>query len=328
MSPPIIPASFFGIVLGLVGLGSAWRAATRLWGLPAAIAETLMAFGAMVWALLVILYGMKWLLDAEEALAEISHPIQCCFVSLVPATTTLMGLVVFPYLPTAALVLWVMGTAGQLAFVTWRAAGLWRGGMNLESVTPVLYLPAVAANLISSIVAGVLGLTDWGKLFLGMGVLSWLAIESVLLLRLWIASPLPPGLRPTLGIQTAPPVVAAVAYLSNAPVPEDFIVSGLWGYGLLQLLFALRLLPWVLQQPFGANYWGYSFGATAISVAALQMALRAPDGIAQTVALPIFVFSNLTIALLLSGTLVRLWQRRLLPPHLTDSRKAMTTIQR
>ncbi|WP_406855712.1 hypothetical protein ABEG18_24845 [Alsobacter sp. KACC 23698] len=25
---PIVPASFFGIVLGLVGLGSAWRAAT------------------------------------------------------------------------------------------------------------------------------------------------------------------------------------------------------------------------------------------------------------------------------------------------------------
>lgn len=320
MSLPLIPASFFGIVLGLVGLGSAWRAAVSLWTLPAAIAETMMVFGASVWALLVTLYGLKWLFHPDEALAEINHPVQCCFVSLVPATTTLMGLVVAPHMPTIALILWITGTTGQLAFVTWRAAGLWRGGMSLESVTPVLYLPVVAGNLISSVVAGVLGLTDWGNLFFGMGVLSWLVIESVLLFRLWIAPPLPPALRPTLGILIAPPVVAAAAYLANARAPEGIVVSGLWGYGVLQLLFALRLLPWVLQQPFGASYWGYSFGATAISVAALQMALRVPESIGSAMALPAFVLSNLSIALLLSGTLMRLWQGRLIPAPLMQSR--------
>ena len=40
-----IPASFFGIVLGLAGLGNAWRAATLAWQLPPAIGETLMAAG-------------------------------------------------------------------------------------------------------------------------------------------------------------------------------------------------------------------------------------------------------------------------------------------
>jgi len=33
--PPIIPAAFFGIVLGLAGLGNAWRAAHRVWQAPA-----------------------------------------------------------------------------------------------------------------------------------------------------------------------------------------------------------------------------------------------------------------------------------------------------
>jgi hypothetical protein len=39
---------------------------------------------------------------------------------------------------------------------------------------------------------------------------------------------------------------------------------GALGYGLLQaLLLLLRLLPWIMEQPFAASYWGFAFGATA-----------------------------------------------------------------
>lgn len=37
--PPIIPAAFFGIVLGLAGLGNAWNAAHQLWHMPALVGE-------------------------------------------------------------------------------------------------------------------------------------------------------------------------------------------------------------------------------------------------------------------------------------------------
>jgi len=50
-----VPASFFGIVLGLAGLGGAWRAAARVWHLPVAVGEALMLAAGVVWALMLAL---------------------------------------------------------------------------------------------------------------------------------------------------------------------------------------------------------------------------------------------------------------------------------
>jgi hypothetical protein len=36
---PVVPASFFGMVIGLAGLGTAWRWAHQVWGLPAVVGE-------------------------------------------------------------------------------------------------------------------------------------------------------------------------------------------------------------------------------------------------------------------------------------------------
>ena len=45
---PSVPAAFFGIVLGLVGLGSCWREASRIWNAPAVVGESVMAIAAKV----------------------------------------------------------------------------------------------------------------------------------------------------------------------------------------------------------------------------------------------------------------------------------------
>ena len=46
---PVVPASFFGMVLGLSGLANAWRAAHQVWGLPAWTGEALVALSTTVW---------------------------------------------------------------------------------------------------------------------------------------------------------------------------------------------------------------------------------------------------------------------------------------
>ena len=51
-----LPASYFGIVLGLSGLGQAWRIAHPLWGLPAIMGEGLLAIATLVWLVLLIAY--------------------------------------------------------------------------------------------------------------------------------------------------------------------------------------------------------------------------------------------------------------------------------
>jgi len=102
-------------------------------------------------------------------------------------------------------------------------------------------------------------------------IFSWFAIESVLLHRLYTVTTLPLALRPTMGIQLAPPTVGAVAHLGvNGGVP-DLVAHALVGYGLLQALLLLRLLPWIMEQPFAVSYWSFTFGVTALATAPIRM---------------------------------------------------------
>jgi tellurite resistance protein len=308
-----VPASFFGIVIGLAGLGGAWRVAARVWQLPAAIGEALMLVAGIVWALTLALYTAKWIYAREEALRELEHPVQCCFVGLIGVATMLVSLAVLPYSRPAAQIAFAIGAFFTLAFAVWRTGILWHGGRDPGDTTAVLYLPAVAGAFVTATAAAALGYRDWGQLAFGAGLFSWLAIESVLLHRLYTAAAMPAPLRPTLGIQLAPPVVGGVAYLSVTTGTPDLFAYALLGYGMLQALLLLRLLPWIRQQPFAPSYWAFTFGASSIAAVPLDMVERGATGAVASIAPYIFVAANIVIGSIALGTVRLMLQGRLLP---------------
>jgi tellurite resistance protein len=106
---PVIPAAFFGMVLGLGGLANAWRAAEGLWHVPPWPGQMIGLFGILVWGLLLIGYVLKWILFRPKALQELEHPVQCCFVGLIGVSTMLVGGLVLSYSPLAARLLFWCG---------------------------------------------------------------------------------------------------------------------------------------------------------------------------------------------------------------------------
>ena len=315
-----VPASFFGIVLGLGGLGSDWRTATALWDTPHWLGEAIMAVASIVWLLLLVLYARKWLRLRNEALAELRHSINCCFIEFVGVSTLLIAVAASPYSRALALVLLVAGIIGQLGFAVYRSGALWQGGRQAADTTPVLYLPTVAGNFVGAITAGALGFADWGVFLFGAGLLSWLAIESVIIHRLYVVDPLPVALRATLGIQLAPPAVGAVAYLSVTSGPPDLVVQAMVGYGLLQALLLIRLWRWIRKQPFSPSYWAFTFGVSALALAVMRMVERGLTGPVQWLALPLFVFANLFIGWVAIGTVSLLVRGKLLPARVAVAR--------
>jgi len=308
-----IPASFFGIVLGVMALGNDWRAAAGLWNVPSGIGEAIMLAGICIWAFLVAMYAAKWAWHRDEALAEAAHPIQCCFVGLVPVSTLLVSTAVLPYSRAAAIGLFALGAAGSLAFSVWRHGGLWKGDRDTSTTTPVLYLPAVAGNFVAATAAGALGWAAWGQLFFGAGLFAWLALESVILHRLLVADALAASLRPTLGVQLAPPAVGLVAYLSVTVGDPGLVAQVLLGYALLQGLIVLRLLPWIRQQPFAPSYWAFTFGVGALSLAAEHMAARGVTGPAAILAPFLFIVANVVIGSIAIGSIAQFARGKLLP---------------
>ena len=308
-----IPAAFFGIVLGLAGLGNAWRLAATLWGLlPPMIAEAILLGTATVWAILVVLYTAKWLFALDRARAEFNDPVQCCFIGLAPLTTVLVAVAIAPYYRPAALLLFAVGMIGQLGFAVHRTGLLWQGERDPAATTPVLYLPMVAGCFVTAAAAAALGFPSWSAPFFGAGFFSWLAIESVLLHRLCTAAPMRVSLRPTLGIQIAPPTVGTVALLSIPDAPL-ILAQMMLGYAVVQILVVARLMPWISMQRFAASYWAFSFGLDALAFALMRLGQLGDRGPLAQAAPLAFGLANAVVAWLTSGTLWLLLRGALLP---------------
>lgn len=293
------------MVLGLAGLGGTWRAAHVAWGVPSIVGEAIMLIAGLVWIVLAALYLLKWLVARDAALAEATHPVQCCFIGLAGVTTMLIAGGALPYSYGTAFVLYVAGALFTLGFAVWRTGGLWLGDRDPSHTTPVLYLPTVAGSFVAGTVGAAFGFADLGQFFFGAGLFGWFAIESVLLHRLFTAPSMASALRPTLGIQLAPPVVGAVSLIAVAPQAPSFVAHAMIGYGVLQALILLRLLPWIAREPFAPSYWAFTFGVTALATAPIRLLALGDDGTVRYLAPVLFVFANVVVLIVALGTLYR-----------------------
>ncbi len=309
---PRVPAGMYGMVLGLAGLGGDWRLAHELWNFPAIVGEVINVVAIAVWVTITIFFAAKWIFAREEALEEADHPIHCCFIGLAGVATMLVARTVLPYSHPVALVLLFLGMAFSILFATWRTGIMWRGGRDHEATTAILYLPTVAGSLVSALVLGSFGYTVLAQLLFGAGMFTWAATESVLLQRLLTAPEMAPALRPTLGIVLAPPAVACAAYLSMTSGPPDLFANGLLGYCLLQVALLVRVVPWIMKQPFAPSYWAATLGTTALASASMRMASRGGDGIGGQLAPYLFFFANVVVGAIAIGTIALLIQGRLL----------------
>ena len=307
-----LPAGYFGMVLGTIGMGFAWRYASHIWPVSHWIGDGLVILAMIIWSLLTLAFLNRLLRFPQSVLAEVRHPVKSSFVSLFPATTMLVAIGFVPWCRGLAVGLFSIGVVVQLAYAAWQTAGLWRGSNPEEATTPGLDLPTVANNFISAMACGAVGYNDAGLVFLGAGVFSWPRLETVILQRLRSSGELPAVLRTSLGIQLAPALVACSAWLSVNGGEGDTLAKMLFGYGLLQLLFMLRLMPWYLSQPFNASFWSFSFGVSALATTGLHLGHASASGFFHTLAIPLFIFTNFIIALLLVRTFALLMQGKLL----------------
>lgn len=307
-----IGVNYFSIVLGISALGIAWRYAANIFAVPTVITESLIAFSALLWGLLFSIYVYKWIRYPSQAKAELNHPILGCFVSLIPITLLLIAMGLLPYNKGLAQILVGLGITGQLAFSAYRYGGLWRGVHPQDATTPVLYLPTVAANFVSATALGLLGYQEIGTLFFGAGVIAWFILEPAVQQRLRNLTELPNTIRPTIGIQLAPAFVCCSAYLALNGGNIDWVVKGLIGYGLLQLLFLIRLLPWIGKQ-FSLAYWAFSFGLASMASVGIRLYDKGENvtPALQHLGLTMFIFASLCIGFFIVATLGLLITKRI-----------------
>jgi tellurite resistance protein len=97
----------------------------------------------------------------------------------------------------------------------------------------------------------------------------------------------------------------------------DTFAQILLGYGLLQALILLRLIPWLFQQPFAASYWAFTFGVAALALSALSFVERGMTGAIEGLAVMLFIGANMAIGLIALGTFRLLLRGKLIPPSIS-----------
>jgi tellurite resistance protein len=300
------------MVMGLFGLGNCWRTAAKLWRFSPVVSEVILAIALVLWVIFLAIYIYKWCRYRDAAVSEWHHPIQGFFFPVLPISTLLMALTIAPYSHLIAQMLFGLGAGVQVSFSLCRA-DLWPIGRRWKTrLTPISYFPLVGSNLVSSIVAGTLGYRGLASLFLGVGLIAWLRFEPVIWQRLFAGwQELPKALRPSLGIQLAPPALSGLAYLNLTEAPPGLIPWLLLGYGLFQGGIILWHVPWIREQSFAPSYWALTFSSAALALLAMRFVERgvAIGGIAAV----LFVGANLVIGSIAIGT-VNLWRRNQLFP--------------
>ncbi|MDO4223945.1 MAG: dicarboxylate transporter/tellurite-resistance protein TehA [Acinetobacter sp.] len=306
--PFFMPTAYFAIALGLGALSLAWQHASHLFTFSHIVSNALGILSLAVWALFLALYAYKIVAYREQVLDEWHCPLRFSLLALMPICTIIAGEILTRWHHGIGELLIWLGIIAQISYATLRIGTLWRGDIFTEqAVQPAFYLPAVAANFTSASALALLGHHDVGYLFFGAGLIAWLVYEPVLLqhLRLNMTDA---AARPTLGIILAPAFVGASAYLSLNGGQVDFMVKCLWGYGFLQLLFLLRMLPWIAEKGFSVGFWGFSFGLASMVSGAVVWIETMPN--LAKLAWFAFGFGNVMIAILILGTLLRIVQGR------------------
>lgn len=106
-----LPAGYFGIVLGTIGMGFAWRYASQIWGISHWPGDIMVILAMIIWALLTLAFLSRLVRFPHSVMAEVRHPVMSSFVSLFPATTMLVAIGFVPWYRPLAVALSAWGSS-------------------------------------------------------------------------------------------------------------------------------------------------------------------------------------------------------------------------
>ncbi len=136
-----LPAGYFGIVLGTIGMGFAWRYASQIWAISHWPGDIMVILAMIIWALLTLAFLSRLVRFPHSVMAEVRHPVMSSFVSLFPATTMLVAIGFVPLVSPVGRCAIQRGVVIQLAYAARQTAGLWRGAHPEEATTQDFICP-------------------------------------------------------------------------------------------------------------------------------------------------------------------------------------------
>jgi tellurite resistance protein len=254
-----LPLNYFGIPLGLAGLGGAWTAAQQYLGAADWPAGILYAVAGLLWLVFTLVYVIGTVRSRGSFRADVHHPLSGPLSAFVPVVAILLIVHYNGRLAGAARGFLYVAIGVLVALAAVLVAHWLEGSLERDQLNTGYFLPVVAGSFISSI--GLTSVGDRGAAVatFGVGIYFWLTLGAVLMGRFVVGSPLAVPVRPMLAVLVTPPGVASVAWFAVNRGAVDSIQQALGGVMLLMVLVQLVYLRSYMKVPFSPQYWTFTF---------------------------------------------------------------------
>ncbi|SPH17759.1 hypothetical protein DEA8626_01286 [Defluviimonas aquaemixtae] len=293
-----VPPAVFPSIMGLFGLGLAWRRGTDVFALPAGVSELILGAVTLLYAFSLVAYVAKVLRRPGVVPEDLRILPGRAGVGTMVLCLYLLSMTLAPYSATAAVgVLW-LGFAVHSVLVVLLVYVFATGPAEQRRVTPVWHLTFVGF-IIGALAAATLELYLVAlPVFIGTAIFA--AIIWAVSLEQIVKDDVPAPLRPLLTIHLSP--VALLGLVADS-LDLRAVAMGAAGVAAFLVLWFVVRTRWVTEAGFSPLWGAFTFplAATASLWLAAGGIWRVPGGIAlvaATLIVPAIAFQ-----------VIRLWAR-------------------
>jgi tellurite resistance protein len=260
------PPAIFPPVMGLFGLGLAWRRAMEATGLPGGLAEALLGAVSLLWLFCVAAYLGKVFQRPGVVPEDLRILPGRAGLAAANLSAVLFAAVLVPYAPTLALWVLMLALASHVALGLAVLRGYLTGPEEARMITPVWHLIYVG-YILAPLSLVPLGYGQAAVVILAVTMAIAAAIYAVSVVQLVRRIP-PAPLRPLLAIHLAPvSLFATVGVLVD--LPGLAAVFGLTALAVLAALLAAG--RWITESGFSALWGAFTFPSAAAGGALLAL---------------------------------------------------------
>lgn len=295
-----MPIRFAPAVMSLFGLALAWRALSDLGGWESVFGR-LISIGALLLGL--VTFGSIVLHQFQKgALRETFENPQ---LRVLPACLTvglmLLSALLAPHMPRLANAMIWIAALGHFLLLAWLINGWFRGGLALEIISPVWFIPVVGNIVVpvGAIASGEVMLAWFG---FSVGIVLWLMLLPIVFFRLIHGKRMPDELESTQMVLVAPPAIGSVSWSllagDQAVVPGVVLLSVAFFLMLTMVPMVLR----VISRPFVPANWAFGFPLAALSTGLATYSILLERDILMGVGLVILLLVSALILWALIGS--------------------------
>lgn len=259
------PTALFAIALGLAGLGSAMRVASKELAadLLLAFGDSLLVVAAAVLVIDVILYALKLIRSRSAVLEDLTAPTQANLLAPGFMAAMVIGSAWHDTNDIGGLI-WLLASVGHFALLLGFVGRWLTHDFVPENLNPTWFLPA-AGIMTSPMTWPGYGPAELPIILLAVGGTLWVMLLPLVFRRIVFEPAVPAILRPTLFIIAAPFGLAAGALITLFPDPQSRIPFALLSGGAFFILVLMTQVRFLSKAGIVLSWWATTFPVATIA---------------------------------------------------------------